>query len=826
MADRAANGGGVATPLAVSPEAAYGGGSGVSLGTGADWFGPGNPLRPIAPPEVKGRAWDIQPARNMAQRPRPYEPVTFATLRGLADLDLLRIIIETRKDQAVEVKWKVGAKDGETMTAEQEAAAKKIETFFEKPERGRDYATWLRDILEDLFVIDAPTIYPRPDRGGGLAELRVFDGATINLIVDDWGRPAEPPAPAYQQIFHGLAAVNYYYDDLIYIPRNPRKGSPFGFSPVEQILVIVNIAIRREVWQMRFFTEGTLPDALIGTPKEWTPDQVRAFQDWFDSSQLTETGARRTARFVPGDVAKTYVPTKESELFGAAEEWLARVICFAFSISPQAFTKMTNRATAETQKELATEEGLEPLKTWMKSSLIDPIIANIFKRPDLCLTWHEETEIDQAALSAMTVEEAKTGLRTINEGRKKLGEEPLGPEFDVPMALITTGWVPVSLDAQLAHTEKTQALLPPPAPPGAGPGGNGSGSPNSGGGGKGGGPGRPGGASSAGLGSGGAASGGSGAAKAAADSPALAKARRALEPISPERTAGRRAQAAAAKALRKTLAATADDVAGQVAKMLKGVHKAAGSDDTPEEAAAGGAVASATVSAATANLTAEEIARKIDLSSLDLVVDSMDEALFDLAADTAFKALAQLGVTKTEQLVNIVNERAHAFARDRAAELVGKRWTDDGVLIDSPNAVYAITESTRSDLRDLIAKGLEDNIGTPAIADSIQEAFAFSADRADLVARTEISRANEQGKLNGWREAQDAGVVLLKSWLTAGDDDVDVDICEPNEAQGAIAIDDDFESGDDAPPGHPNCRCVLIPEVEGGDGVSEGGDDE
>ena len=63
-------------------------------GTGADWFGPLQPITPIAPPEVAGRAWDYVPGYNLNTTPRPYEPVTFEALRALADsYDPVRLII-------------------------------------------------------------------------------------------------------------------------------------------------------------------------------------------------------------------------------------------------------------------------------------------------------------------------------------------------------------------------------------------------------------------------------------------------------------------------------------------------------------------------------------------------------------------------------------------------------------------------------------------------------------------------------------------------------------------------------------------------------------
>ena len=49
----------------------------------------------------------------------------------------------------------------------------------------------------------------------------------------------------------------------------------------------------------------------------------------------------------------------------------------------------------------------------------------------------------------------------------------------------------------------------------------------------------------------------------------------------------------------------------------------------------------------------------------------------------------------------------------------------------------------------------------------------------------------------------------MKEWTTAEDDLVSED-CEANGDQGPIGIDEAFDSGDDAPPAHPQCRCVLV----------------
>ena len=85
---------------------------------------------------------------------------------------------------------------------------------------------------------------------------------------------------------------NYSARDIVYRPRNVRAHRVYVFSPVQQVLMTVNIALRRQLWQLDYFTEGSIPDALIGVPQGWTPDQIKQFQDYWDTeSPATSPGA-------------------------------------------------------------------------------------------------------------------------------------------------------------------------------------------------------------------------------------------------------------------------------------------------------------------------------------------------------------------------------------------------------------------------------------------------------------------------------------------------------------------------------------------------------
>jgi hypothetical protein len=428
-----------------------------SSGQGADWFGPLEPMTPLAPPQTIGRQWDYPAGYNLSTLARPYGAISFNALRGLADsYDLLRLVIETRKDQVARLNWSVKKRNKAAATELDQVRIDSVTRFLRRPDGQHNFSDWLRLILEDLFVIDAPAIYMQRDRSGRLTALLPLDGATIKPIIDDWGRTPQPYADhgeliypaAYQQILKGYPAIDYTVSDMLYRPRNIRTNRVYGFAPVEQIVTTVNIALRRQIFLLDYFTEGNIPDSLIGVPDNWTPDQISTYQKYWDTYFDGDLGRRRKAKFVPGGVAKTFVQTKEPSLTGPFDEWLARIICFAFSISPQGLVAQVNRATAETQKKLSEEEGLQPILGWAKS-LIDDVMTDEFDSSDLEFVWEFDPELDAATQETILSGYTSKGILTINEARAMLGHAPLNePAADRAMALTGAGYVALGQSGQ------------------------------------------------------------------------------------------------------------------------------------------------------------------------------------------------------------------------------------------------------------------------------------------------------------------------------------------------------------------------------------------
>ena len=217
----------------------------------------------------------------------------------------------------------------------------------------------------------------------------------------------------------------------------------------------------------------------------------------------------------------------------------------------------------------------------------------------------------------------------------------------------------------------------------------------------------------------------------------------------------------------------------------------------------------------------------------DIPLDDIGDAAGDLAdvsEDTADEvsrgALARIGVgTGNDDIVNRVSDRAVAQARARAAELVGKSWDEaTQSFVDNPNPDMAITDTTREMIRGIITNGLADNLSAEDIAAQIESSTAFSPERADLVAMTEIARINSDAALTAYQDASDNGVRVKKRWIVASADVCDD--CMANSKQEPIALDVAFQSGDRAPPQHPNCRCAVAPVVVDEDNsADDNGDD-
>ena len=203
-----------------------------------------------------------------------------------------------------------------------------------------------------------------------------------------------------------------------------------------------------------------------------------------------------------------------------------------------------------------------------------------------------------------------------------------------------------------------------------------------------------------------------------------------------------------------------------------------------------------------------QILNDIDLNGWDELGSDVQEILEIIGKDGGEAALAQVGIEGApEEVTNLINDGAIEYAKTRSAELVGMKWVD-GELVENPNAEWAITDSTREFLRADIQQALEDGIRGNELADMLEDNYAFSDSRAEMIARTETAFADVNGNLNAYKAS---GVVQGKTWIAAPSC---CEFCQELDGM-TVGIDEDFPNdGGDGPPLHPNCICDILPETD------------
>jgi len=187
---------------------------------------------------------------------------------------------------------------------------------------------------------------------------------------------------------------------------------------------------------------------------------------------------------------------------------------------------------------------------------------------------------------------------------------------------------------------------------------------------------------------------------------------------------------------------------------------------------------------------------------------------------------------------NKTNPNSLAFAAKRAGQLVQSidtltREAIRRLIIDSfnnqvdvritaqrikniiglhPRWAQAVSTYEKKEFERLMKAGIKE----AKARETSQKSASNYADRlkgvrATTIARTEIQIAQNEGRYEGWKQADEEGYVdpaSMKMWITAPDERT-CDICAPLDGE-TVAWNSVFSIGLEKPVVHPNCRCTMV----------------
>lgn len=354
--------------------------------------------------------------------------VTFETLRIFAvNYDVARACINHRKRQIENLEWAIVPKDEKADPKSFKKDIAKITNFFEMPSHMVDFRSFIDRIIEDMLVFDGITLWKDKTYGGDLAELLPVDTATMRIRVTQDGSLPEAPEPAYQQIIKGTVQAEYDVTEMIYAITNPRNSTPYGLSPLESLIIGVDAALKAQMYNSNMLSEGSIPEGFYSLPTTWTPDQIKDYQQWFDSLMAGNSKYNSRIKFMPGGQGVGYTATKKPEdmRYIEMEKWLLMKCCALFDVQPNDIGFMIdgNKYSGENQSQLGTERGLIPTANFLKQ-LFTRIIREDFGNTELKFEWKGlqvsdddfELKRDQTMITI--------GAMTIDELRIEQGKEP------------------------------------------------------------------------------------------------------------------------------------------------------------------------------------------------------------------------------------------------------------------------------------------------------------------------------------------------------------------------------------------------------------------
>jgi len=738
----------------------------------------------------------------------------FGVLRALGDTDVVRVVIEDVKASLAGFSWEIHTDEHEGGSKTSEISS--VKAFMERPAPNHTFDSFLMKLLEEVLVIDALSLYRWRTRAGEPFGLVVLDGTTIKPLVDVLGMVPGPPLPGYQQIILGRPETEYTMPwgtsdstgdggqskvELVYAPRHPRAHMAYGQSPVERVLVTLNLILRRQMHYLAWYTDGTIPDMFWKVPEEWSAEQMKQAQAHLDELLSGDSAARRRVRLMPGGGAD--YPKGHEEWKYDFDEFLVRIVAWAFGVSPLPIAKMMNRSTSEQADAAETDSGIKPLQKWVEG-IIDREIQEFLGFRGLHFKFTDEKAADEELESRIAVEKVKAGIWTIDDALEREGK----PKTNIPRFVMTPSG-PMLLSAESLADGGILAIGGGTPPPGLHP------------------------------------------ALAAAPSlltagggvhPALA----AVPPLPATKAEAedlRKWRKVALKALRAGKPQRPFESTAIPAGRLRAIAEWLQSARTQEDVDWGFRAlvkARRPLVAARRRIRLERNLRTVvsehfrtrapGVASLILprfraaaqkAEDTLDGELdrafeWRVLAENLEKPLASAylegevlaaDAASLEVAFGLTDAAATEYARARGAELIGMKLSETGELIPNPSAKWSVPQSVREQIRSTVARALEEGWTEKQLQQAIEGGSIWDW-RSDMIARTEAAFALNRGAVDTYKGAGIERVRVLDGpgCLEDGHDD-----SEPG-VNGEVW---DLEKSMEFPLGHPNCRRDFTPEEEG-----------
>lgn len=434
-------------------------------------FGPNYPLipDPINQLGPNGRpdprkydydiAWNLQITRRLA---------TWNVLKAAAEqCDVVARMVTIRASEVAKMdkSWIVSDeavafirdRDG-VGTAEASATAREenkaliadLNEFWENPypQSDRGWREWITEAIWQIMVYDGLAIHPQMNLGRDVIGLNIIDSSTIKCYLNNYGDIPRPPDPAYAQILKGFPRGEFLSssdkdargfvdgqfktslrDQLSYFVMNRRTWTPYGFSPVEQAIPLVNLYLEYQKMMIFEFTHGTQSDVYMKTTGQEI--DLKSITNWeriYNDYVEGQTATRKKTRLLPDGFDPIFPPKMDEKFKPDYIESILKRLAGIFGVSSQQVGVIPHagmgggKGAQEGDQDNAETVSSKPLMNFIEEFVnsLSRRYLGANKNVTFILTDDKGGKDDVSIAQAAQIS-TSSGIMSINEQRRQLG---------------------------------------------------------------------------------------------------------------------------------------------------------------------------------------------------------------------------------------------------------------------------------------------------------------------------------------------------------------------------------------------------------------------
>jgi HK97 family phage portal protein len=389
--------------------------------------------------------------------------VDLPNVRRLASTPYVDMCITAIVDEISAVPWDIVAEDEKGDPIEgKDKEIQHVKSFFENPNTNKEsFEEVRRKYIRDVLEIDAGVINKIFNQAEEMVEIVARDGATFTKNPDIYGmytdrddiifdanivnepkemRLMEPgwitaadarEKAAYFQYgwITGARPVPFGKREIVWLERHPRTDSIYGRSPVEILADTIQTLIYAIEHNLEYFNDNSIPKGVIGLDNSDTKE-LQAFKDqWKEQQRKKDTAGNWKKIFhhipVVGKIPKferIQFTNSEMELL-EGQRWWAKMVwaCFGVTAVELGYTEdAKGLANQIVQSNVFRKRAINPLLRLEEYRINKEIISEFgydgLKFKFLMFDVEEETK--KANLYKIQLD---AGIVTINEVRQKEG---------------------------------------------------------------------------------------------------------------------------------------------------------------------------------------------------------------------------------------------------------------------------------------------------------------------------------------------------------------------------------------------------------------------